>query len=113
MDQPKPEGPCSHKWEEVSRTYRPGVVQQIGMPKDYTIEARLGPKFIYGFTTIEMRCTKCGELQFNEVVGDQKQVDEYLASSVASYHTAGFITETHRTDETMVKMVKDDDDDGD
>jgi hypothetical protein len=56
---------CKHTWTEAARTYNPsrvaGSIQVWG-------KADTG-RLIHGFTVIELRCSKCGDVRHRKTNG--------------------------------------------
>lgn len=55
----------THKWEDVSCTYTPGVEEMGGEG----ITADFAQKAIFGITNIVQRCIKCGKISSHSFVG--------------------------------------------
>lgn len=67
---------CKHKWERVSVNYSPSRTNKISCDR-IEVTKELFEKYLdtikkmtLGVTTITLRCQKCGDEKYNEVVGD-------------------------------------------
>lgn len=57
-----------HKFQEAARRFVPSLVGS-GFKGKLTLDQV--EKALHGFTVVELRCERCGELKFTEVLGDQ------------------------------------------
>lgn len=57
-------------WTEIRRVYTPGVTKITGVK---SMSNDLARKLFFGFTSVELRCDRTGEIQFIEEVGDQRK----------------------------------------
>ena len=53
-----------HYWEEVKRTYSSPVLVSNFKGSSETAE-----KIAFGFTNVELRCSKCGDIKFSQAIG--------------------------------------------
>jgi len=58
-----------HKWVEVRRVFTPPPLSGF---EAKGLNSRELAQSLYGFTTIELRCEKCGDLKHIVVIGDQE-----------------------------------------
>lgn len=63
-----------HKWVEVSRTFTPSPLVEGYHAKGLSSDEL--ERALYGFTTIELRCAKCGDLKHVRVIGDVPNTQE-------------------------------------
>jgi len=59
---------CKHRWRETSRTFTPPRYEltKINAPETDVFE-----RTINGFTTIELRCERCGDITHRQTPGNQ------------------------------------------
>ena len=59
---------CKHKWVEARRVHSPSVIQHLktggGCSEHFARE------LIFGVTSIELRCTLCGDVAERRLIGD-------------------------------------------
>ena len=55
-----------HKWEDVSCTYTPGLVNMNG---DVECSEVLIERMMFGITNIIQRCTKCKKISSHQFIG--------------------------------------------
>lgn len=62
---------CFHKWEEIKRRFTaPSHSLKSTIVYQEDIISSLN-KDMFGFTTFELKCNKCGKLKFYEKIGNQ------------------------------------------
>lgn len=82
-----------HNWFEIQRVFTPptnSLKNFTSSGRSAALAMEMVQKDLYGFTSVEMQCKGCGDIQFVQEHGDQRRKDlQYTPGIIVPAATTG------------------------